>query len=115
MIFQGQTGYIALICEVHLQYGNSWNKMAVLHFFSSKFPSYIYSILYVHTLSDTAFKGGRSKSDNAFKVNWNYAFSSFSKSIFILAGSDLWSQIDLQGVPINMGIKWRLLSCIGDP
>ena len=30
-MFQGPKGYIAQICEVHLQYGN--NKMAVLHFF----------------------------------------------------------------------------------
>ena len=29
-MFQGPKGYIAQICEVHLQYGN---KMSVLHFF----------------------------------------------------------------------------------
>ena len=35
-MFQGPKGYIAQICEVHLQYGNS-NKMAILHFFLVKF------------------------------------------------------------------------------
>ena len=30
---QGPKGYIAQMCEVHLQYGNSTSKMAVLHFF----------------------------------------------------------------------------------
>ena len=33
MMFQDPKGYIAQICEVHLQYGNSTKKMAVLHFF----------------------------------------------------------------------------------
>jgi len=40
-MLQGPKGFMAQKCEVHLQYGN---KMAVLHFFSSKFLSNIYSI-----------------------------------------------------------------------
>ena len=38
-MFQGPKGYIAQICEVHLQYGKST-------LFSSKFHSNIYSILF---------------------------------------------------------------------
>ena len=34
-MFQGPKGYIAQICEVHLEYGN---KMAVLHFFLVNCP-----------------------------------------------------------------------------
>ena len=33
MIFQGPKGYIAQICEVHLQYGNSTTKWPVYTFF----------------------------------------------------------------------------------
>ena len=43
--FQGPKGYIARMCEVHLQYGNS-NKMAVLHLFR------INSTLYLSKLFD---------------------------------------------------------------
>ena len=32
-MFQGPKGEIARMSEVHLQYGNSTTKMAVLHFF----------------------------------------------------------------------------------
>jgi len=42
MIFQGPKGYIVQICEVHLQYGNSTTKMAVLHFFLVNSSLYIY-------------------------------------------------------------------------
>ena len=46
-MFQGPKVYIAQICEVHLQYGwKQYNKMAVLHFFSCKFHSNIYSVLF---------------------------------------------------------------------
>ena len=45
MIFQSPKGYIAQICEVHLQYGNSTTKWPFYNF-SSKFPSNIYSILF---------------------------------------------------------------------
>ena len=45
-MFQGPKGYIAYICEVHLQYGNSTTKCGRFTLFSSKFLS-IYSILYV--------------------------------------------------------------------
>ena len=45
-MFQGPKDYVAQICEVHLQYGNSTTKWPLL--FSSKFPSNIYSILYVY-------------------------------------------------------------------
>ena len=44
-MFPGPKGYIAQICEVHLQYGNSTTKWP-FYTFSSKFPSYIYSILF---------------------------------------------------------------------
>ena len=44
MIFQGPKGYIAQICEVHLQYGNSTTKWP-FYTFSSKFLANIYSIL----------------------------------------------------------------------
>ena len=44
-MFQGPKGYIAQICEVHLQYGNSITKWP---FYTSKFLS-IYSILYGYT------------------------------------------------------------------
>ena len=42
-MFQGPK---AEICEVHLQYGNSTTKWPFYTFFSSKFPSNIYSILF---------------------------------------------------------------------
>ena len=46
-MFQGPKGYIAQICEVHLQYGNSTNKQnGRFTLFSSKFHSNIYSILF---------------------------------------------------------------------
>ena len=44
-MFQGPKGYIAQICEVHLQYGNSTTKRPFYTFFSSKLHS-IYSILF---------------------------------------------------------------------
>ena len=44
-MFQGPKGYIAQICEVHLQYGNSTTKWPFYTFFS-KFHSNIYSILF---------------------------------------------------------------------
>ena len=44
-MFRGPKGYIAQICEVHLQYGNSTTKWPFT-LFSSKFPSNIYSILF---------------------------------------------------------------------
>ena len=44
-MFQGPKGYIAQICEVHLQYENSTTN-GRFTLFSSKFPSNIYSILY---------------------------------------------------------------------
>ena len=44
-MFQGPKGFIAQICEVHLQYGNSTTKWLFYTFFD-KFPSNIYSILY---------------------------------------------------------------------
>ena len=43
-MFQGPKDYVAQICEVHLQYGNSTTKWPLL--FSSKFHSDIYSILF---------------------------------------------------------------------
>jgi len=49
MLFQGPKGYIAQICEVHLQYGNSTTKWP-FYTFSSKFHSNIYSILYAWRL-----------------------------------------------------------------
>jgi len=44
-MFQGPKDYIAQICEVHLQYGNS-SKNGRFTVFSSKFLSNLYSILY---------------------------------------------------------------------
>ena len=44
-MFQGPKGYIAQICEVHLQYGNSTTKWPFYTFFS-KFLSSLYSILF---------------------------------------------------------------------
>ena len=44
-MFQSPKGYIAQICEVHLQYGNS-TKNGRFSLFSSKFHSNIYSILF---------------------------------------------------------------------
>ena len=49
-MFKGPKGYIAHFCEVHLQYGNSTTKWP-FYTFSSKFHSYIYSILFVHKSS----------------------------------------------------------------
>ena len=48
-MFQGPKGYIAQICEVHLQYGNSTTKWPFYTFFS-KFHSNIYSILFDYNL-----------------------------------------------------------------
>ena len=45
-MFQGPKGYIAQICEVQLQYGNSTTKWPFYTFCYSKFHSNIYSILY---------------------------------------------------------------------
>ena len=42
---QGPKGYIAQICSIPAVW-KQYNKMAVLHFFSSKFHSNIYSILF---------------------------------------------------------------------
>ena len=46
-MFQGPKGYITQICEVHLQYGNSTTKWQFFTLFFRKFPSNIYSILFV--------------------------------------------------------------------
>jgi len=48
-MFQGPKGYIAQICEVHLQYGNSTTK-GRFTFFSSKFQSSIYSFLFDYNI-----------------------------------------------------------------
>ena len=45
MIFQGPTGYIAQICEVHLQYGNSTTKWPFYTFFLL-IPLYIFYSLW---------------------------------------------------------------------
>ena len=46
-MFQGPKGYIAQICVVSTPaVWKQYNKMAVLHFFSSEFHSNIYSILF---------------------------------------------------------------------
>ena len=44
-MFHGPKGFIAQICEVHLQYGKSTTKWP-FYTFSSKFHSNIYSILF---------------------------------------------------------------------
>ena len=50
MMFQGPKGYLAQICEIHLQYGNSTTN-GCFTLFSSKFPSNIYSILFGSTIA----------------------------------------------------------------
>ena len=49
-MFQGPKGYIAQICKVHLQSGNSTTKWPFFILFSSKYHSNIYSILFVYNL-----------------------------------------------------------------
>ena len=57
-MFQGPKVYVAQICEVHLQYGNSTTKLP-FYTFSSKFHSNIYFILFAYSplklLSDQSF------------------------------------------------------------
>ena len=45
-MFQGPKCYIAQICDLNLEYENSTTKWPFYTFFSSKFPSNIYSILF---------------------------------------------------------------------
>ena len=68
-MFQGPTGYIAQICEVHLQYGNSTTKWPFT-LFSSEFLSNIYSILFdSNTQLD---QGPKLSSRNLSKIEYTY-------------------------------------------
>ena len=65
MMFQGPIGYIAQICEVHLQYGNMYNKMAVLHF--CRVNSTLIYILF--SLLNTLIHGVSSKLQRPYLIN----------------------------------------------
>ena len=57
MMYQGPKGYIAKICEVHLQYGNSTTN-GRFTLFSSKFHSNIYSILFDYNIQILLYLNG---------------------------------------------------------